>query len=187
MSGANSPLLRMIFLPFGIAGIAIGVHRGCAERRQGKLDARQILVDRADSGFRIPADTFLVRDIRTGKPRRHLAVEYAAKRVGWPIRAQGRDSGWAWGCLQTPDSGIVLFFSFDSGCAKRSGEFWSDRVGVRWTAWDLARNQGGPGRNSQNFSSVWSYPGDDRVCWPGHADHPPDSIQTLCGPVPRSF
>ncbi|MBK9578968.1 MAG: hypothetical protein IPK50_14020 [Fibrobacterota bacterium] len=181
MPDRRSPFIRLVFLPLSVAGFLILLHRGCAEWREEKLLARGILLDRADSSFRIPTDSFFQRQIPSGKPLARDPVEFASKRSGWPIRARGTDSGWKWACLQTPDSGIVEFFAFDSGCATQHGQFWSDAMAVHWQAWDLVRKEGGPARHTTSTRSIWSYPGDDRMCLPTRADHPPDSVQALCG------
>ncbi len=180
MRERGSPFIRLVFLPLSVAGFLIMLHRGCAERKEAELQARGLLLKKVDSLFRIPTDSFLKRDRGSGKPEMTDPVKFASDQSGWPIRASGIDSGWKWGCLQTPDSGIVLFLAFDSGCATRHGEFWTDVVGIRWRSWDLVRKEGGPESHTVSSRTLWSYPGDDRMCLPTRAAHPSDSIQNLC-------
>lgn len=182
MTQLRSPFLRLVFLPISVAGILVLAHREWKKRGIPQGGERRALLDKADTSFHLFGDSLLHRRIGPDGPQDPLAL--ARRHNGWPLRKSGRDSGWTWGCYQTPDSGIVVFFAFDSGCATQQGSFWTDAMSIHWRTWDLLRKDGGPERDVHSSKTYWTYPGDHRMCLPTRANHPPDSIQALCqGPA----
>jgi len=158
-------------------------------RREAEGQRRLRIADSAEIRWPVPIDSFCRRGPGDGLVHRD-GIAWIAARTGLPLRGRGRDDGWDWGCLQTPDSGIVLFVALDSGCATYSaGGLWSHSCRLESQAWDLVFRRGSSPRYSYTGRSLWTFPGQSRVCPPTPRPDPPrDSlVQERCGPAPRKL
>jgi hypothetical protein len=149
------------------------------QEKQAERDGirREKLMWRTDSLYRTEVDSFCKRSVPDTLIHRDGLAWYGA-RTGLPIRSRGRDDGWDWGCFGTSDSGIVIFLALDSGCATGGqGGLWSHSCRMQRQIWDLKRRVGAGTQSSSHSRSLWTFPGDDKVC-PAmrHPDPPPDSI-----------
>jgi len=171
---------------FGVFIFLIAGWRSCVEFRESRGDAarkaRVGLLEKATNRYRIEVDSFCRRGPEDSLEHRD-GLAWISGRTGLPLRAHGREDVWDWGCLQTPDSGIVVFVAVDTGCANQSGDFWSFSCRLASQTWDLKTSQGVPASFSTSTKSLWKFPGDSKVCpVPRRSAPPQDSaLQELCG------
>jgi len=149
------------------------------QEKQAEKDGlrRDAAMWRIDSLHPSSVDSFCKRSFSDSLAHRD-AIAWFSSRTGLPLRTRGRDDGWDWGCYGTPDSGIVVFVAFDSGCATGGqGGLWTHSCRLQRQTWDLDRAKGSGNRSSSHSRSLWTFPGDDKVC-PAlrRPDPPPDTI-----------
>lgn len=179
--------LRSFSAAAGIAMILFGCWYSWREfqsRRSATRRAdRMLLVGRHADSFPVPSDSLCQRSTSDTLVRPD-PVGWLPGAMGLPLRTRGRDQVWDWACLQTPDSGIVVFVALDTGCGSyRSSGLWSHGCHVRSQVWDLDFDQGSGLRSTSHHRSRWVHPGNSRVCPPGsRPEAPPEStIVALCG------
>lgn len=152
--------------------------RRVASSRQERLLLAQRWADSLD----FSSDSLCDRDVSDALVHAD-PVGWLPRGVGFPLRARGRHEGWDYGCLQLPDSGMVLFAAIDSGCGRYSGEgLWSHSCGVVHQVWDLSTDQGSSRVSTSHARSRWTHPGTARICpSSGRPEAPPESLVTsLC-------
>lgn len=186
--GDGNPSMRILPAAAGIALLGFGIWHSWAEfrsrRRQATIDARQVVAETASARYAPSIDSLCHRGAGDSLVHRD-GLAWAAARAGLPLRTRGRDDGWDWACLQTPDSGIVVFVALDSGCATGggSGGLWSHSCRLVTQAWDLEAAQGPSAQFATSARSLWTDPGSSRLCPSRNRPDPPrDSIvQQRCG------
>ncbi len=185
--GDGNPSRRIVPAAAGLALLGFGIWHSWAEfqarRLQAFRDARQTIAAAAMIRYAPPIDSVCHRIGGDSLVPRD-GLRWTANRTGLPLRAQGREDGWDWGCLQTPDSGIVLFVALDSGCATGgSGGLWNHSCRLVTQAWDLEAAQGPSAQFVTSARSLWSDPGTSRICPSSNRPDPPvDSVvQERCG------
>jgi len=180
MDREPSPL-RAFSVASAVALILFGAWRSwkAYQETQAERDGvrRDKLMWRIDSLYPAEVDSFCKRGYPDSLVHRDGLAWYAS-RTGLPLRVRGREDGWDWGCYGTPDSGLVIFLALDSGCATGGqGGLWNHSCRVQRQTWDLVRKTGSGTHSSSHSRSLWTFPGDDKICPALRRPDPlPDSI-----------
>lgn len=182
----DTSFLRSVSAAGGIAMILFGCWYSWREFRSRRVFAkraeRMLLVGRLADSLVVPTDSLCQRTA-SDTLLRPDPLGWLPGAMGLPMRARGRDQTWDWACLQSPDSGIVVFVALDTGCGSyRENGLWSHGCHVMSQVWDLPFDQGSGRRSTSHNRSRWVHPGNSRVCPPGsRPDAPPEStIASLC-------
>lgn len=178
--------LRSFAAAAGIALILFGAWHSWRVFRQQRLagsrSERLLLAQRWADSLDFSSDSLCARD-GSDTLVHPDPIGWLPRGVGFPLRARGLHESWAFGCLQLPDSGMVLFAAIDSGCGRYSGDgLWSHSCGVVHQVWDLRTDQGSSRVTTSHSRSRWVHPGPARIC-PGspRPEAPPESLVTsLC-------
>lgn len=183
----DASFLRSVSAAGGIAMILFGSWYSWKEFQSRRFEARRadrmLLVARHADSFPIPTDSLCQRAATDSLVRRD-PLGWLPSATGLPTRARGRIQVWDWTCLQTRDSGIVVFVALDTGCGSyRTDGLWSHSCQILSQVWDLDFSQGSGRRSTSHHRSRWTHPGNSRVCPPGtRPDAPAEStIASLCG------
>ena len=132
----------------------------------------------ADSAYPAPIDSFCRRIPPHDTLLHEDGFSWFARNHGLPLRRRGHDEGWEWACLGTADSGIVVFLALDTGCVRGGeGGLWNHSCRVQRQTLDLVHGKFSPSQGGSHQRSLWTFPGESRLCVPGPPSEPPvDSL-----------